>query len=147
MSYQIVYPYPAVMTIDAESFKDAVKFYAKMNYNYTINSLIIKDQSRYMRADLNYYNDGKKKKVGISLFPTVWPVEEDGRINTDMFPYTPTVTYDTKEYPSTTYLEADFPRIVSTAVAVAPAYYPINPITAAPLVPPMIGSIPTLSYF
>jgi hypothetical protein len=42
MSYQIVYPYPAVMTIDAESFKDAVKSYAKLNYNYAINSLIIK---------------------------------------------------------------------------------------------------------
>jgi hypothetical protein len=34
MSYQIVYPYPAVMSIDAESFKDAVKFYAKLNSFY-----------------------------------------------------------------------------------------------------------------
>jgi hypothetical protein len=144
MSYQIVYPYPAVMSIDAESFKDAVKFYAKLNYNYSINSLIIKDQSRYMRADLNYFNEGKKKKVGISLFPTVWPVEEDGRINMDMFPYTPTVTYDTKEYPATTYLEADFvPRIVANPVAVV-----ASPLAVAPLLPPIVSGLPSiLSYY
>jgi len=135
MSYQIVYPYPAVMTIDAESFKDAVKYYAKLNYNYAINSLIIKDQNRYMRADLNYYNDGKKKKVGISLFPTVWPVESDGRINMDMFPYTPTISYDTKEYPSTTYLEADFvPRIIPVGSPVVVS----NPTWSAPLLPPIL---------
>jgi len=137
MSYQIVYPYPAVMSIDADSFKDAVKFYAKLNYNYSINSLIIKDQSRYMRADLNYFNEGKKKKVGISLFPTVWPVEDDGRINMDMFPYTPTVTYDTKEYPATTYLEADFvPRIIANPVTVV-----ANPLAVAPLLPPIVSGL------
>lgn len=138
MSYQIVYPYPAVMSIDADSFKDAVKFYAKLNYNFAINSLIIKDQNRYMRADLNYFNEGKKKKVGISLFPTVWPVEDNGRINMDMFPYTPTVTYDTREYPATTYLEADFvPRIVTNPMAVV-----------SPLLPPIVSGLPAVvSYW
>ena len=88
-----------------------------------------------MRADLNYFNEGKKKKVGISLFPTVWPVEDDGRINMDMFPYTPTVTYDTKEYPATTYLEAEFvPRIVANPIAVV-----ASPLAVAPLLPPIVS--------
>jgi len=111
MNYQIVYPYSALMTINADNFKDALKKYAKLNYNYSINSLIITDQARHMRANLKYYNNGNANKVAISMVPTVWPVDKkgrltDGQIKTDLWPLTPQVTYDTKEYPATTYIEA-----------------------------------------
>ena len=123
MSYQIVYPYPAVMTINADNFKDAIKQYAKMNYNYSINSLIITDQSRYMQANLKYYNNGLANKVAISMTPTVWPTDKkgrltDGKIQTDLWPLVPQVTYDTKEYPATTYVEGGF----------VPAIVPLNPL-------------------
>ena len=111
MNYQIVYPYSALMTISADNFKEALKKYAKLNYNYSINSLIITDQARYMRANLKYYNNGDANKVAISMAPTIWPVDKkgrltDGQIKTDLWPLTPQVTYDTKEYPATTYIEA-----------------------------------------
>ena len=128
MSYQIVYPYPAVMTINADNFKSAIKQYAKMNYNYSINSLIITDQTRYMRANLKYYNNGKANKVAISMAPTIWPTDKkgritDGQIKTDLWPLVPQVTYDTKEYPATTYIEGGF---VPSIVPISP-YGPYGP--------------------
>ena len=131
MIYQVVYPY--VMSINADSFKNAVKNYVKMNQNLTLASLIITDQSRkYMKANLNYYNVDDKKKVSISLLPTIWPsvpllpsmpllpsvplgIKKDGEIVSPLntWPYSPSITYDTKEYPSTTFIEGGFmPRII-----------------------------------
>ena len=130
MSYQIVYPYPAAMTIDAESFKDAVKSFAKLNYNLSINSLIIRDQYKYMKADLKYYKKDNRKTVGISLMPTVWPVGKDGKIGLDMWPLAPSISYDTKEYPATQYLEFE-PKIVP--------FVPVVGLDAAPLLPPLFS--------
>jgi hypothetical protein len=99
MSFQIVWPYSAAMSLDGDSFKDALKQYAKMKHDLSINSLIITDQYRYMRANLNYYNQGPKRKVGITITPTAWPLG-------------PQVSYDTRDYPAETYITGDFPRIV-----------------------------------
>jgi hypothetical protein len=62
--------------------------------------------------------NGKANKVAISMAPTVWPTDKkgrltDGQIKTDLWPLTPQITYDTKEYPATTYIEGGFvPSIV-----------------------------------
>ena len=117
MSFQIVYPIP--MAISADSFKDAVKQYVKLNYDVNIASLILTDQYRYMKANLKYYKDGPKDKVGISLFPTTWSADSSGALKPNMWPYSPQITYDTKEYPRTTYLES--PVFV-------PSIIPINPL-------------------
>ena len=119
MSYQIVYP--ITMAIDADSFKDAVKQYAKLNYSANIASLVITDRQRYMRANLKYYTEGYKNKVGISLFPTVWPLNSTDSlfIGPNTWPYTTQVSYDTKEYPKTTFVET--PAFVPTIV-------PFNPL-------------------
>jgi len=128
MSYQIVYPYPAVMAIDADNFKEAIKKYAKMNYNYSINSLIITDQQKYMKANLKYYNNGNANKVAISMGPTIWPTDSKGRLtngkmNLDFWPLTPQVTYDTKENPATTYVEGGFiPTIVPVTTPLPVVY-------------------------
>ncbi len=121
MSFNIVYP--IAMTIDANSFKDAVKKYVKLNYDMSIQSLILTDQYRYMKANLNYFKNENKNKVAISLYPTVWPlsVNKEGKINTDFWPFTPQVSYDTKEYPATTYVNGPFvPKIIPLAPLVSP---------------------------
>ena len=124
MSFQIVYPIP--MTISADSFKDAVKQYVKLNYSMNIANIIVTDQYRYMKANLKYYKEGPKSKVGISLFPTVWPnssliVNPDNSLSTPLntFPYSPQISYDTKEYPRTTFVES--PVFVPNIV-------PLNPL-------------------
>jgi hypothetical protein len=119
MSFQIVYP--IAMSINAGSFKDAIKQYVKFNHDVNIANIIITDQQRYMKANLKYYNEGQKNKVGISLFPTVWPLNSTDSlfIRPNMWPYDTQITYDTKEYPRSTYLES--PVFV-------PSIVPLNPL-------------------
>ena len=119
MSFQIVYP--IAMSINAGSFKDAIKQYVKFNHDVNIANIIITDQQRYMKANLKYYNEGQKNKVGISLFPTVWPLNGTDSlfIRPNMWPYDTQITYDTKEYPRSTYLES--PVFI-------PSIVPLNPL-------------------
>ena len=136
MVYQIVHP--IVMSIDGNSFKTAVKNFSKLNYDLNLNSIIITDQVKHMNANLRYFNDGSKKKVHISMSPTTWPLPNYSNglisplnqwgapglyINSDkeiisplsQWPYSPEISYDTKEYPAETYLEL-------------PAFLPSTPI-------------------
>lgn len=146
MIFQVVHP--VVMTIDGESFKDAVKNFAKLNYDLNLSSIIITDQlNHYRQANLKYYSDDNKQKVGISLIPTVWPLagalavdNASGQIlsPSNMWPFSPTISYDTKEYPATTFLEAPFvPRIVSvgTSSLLSPLVTPLPS-----LVPPFLNT-------
>ena len=150
MIFQVVHPY--VMSINADSFKNAVKNYVKMNQNLNLTSLIIADhQSRYMKANLNYYNINDKKKVSISLLPTVWPsgpllpsmplgIKKDGEIMSPLtsWPYSPSITYDTKEYPSTTFIEGGFmPRIIPLNSGLGPLVSPLSNI----MLPNLAGNV------
>jgi len=131
MSFQIVYPIP--MAISADSFKDAVKQYVKLNYDVNIASLILTDQYRYMKANLKYYKDGPKDKVGISLFPTTWSADSSGALKPNMWPYSPQITYDTKEYPRTTFIETPA-IVVPKIVSVNPLGSVFSPVGSTPLV-------------
>jgi hypothetical protein len=138
MLFQVVHP--VVMTINAESFKDAVKNFVKMNQDLTLTSLILTDQSRYMKANLNFYNEANKHKVGISLFPTVWPlgIKNDGEIVSPLgsWPYSPSISYDTKEYPSTTFIDGGFvPRIVPLVPSLGPLVSPLPGLGTSVLTP------------
>ena len=56
-TYQVVSP--IAVTIDGNSFKDAVKNFAKIYHHMNLASIIITDQQRHMQARLKYYqNDG-----------------------------------------------------------------------------------------
>ena len=146
MSFRVVYP--LTMAISGDSFKDAVKNFVKLNYDLNLASIIITDQSRYMRANLDYYNKDNKDKVGIKLLPTVWPLGAMA-VNSstneiisplNMWPYSPTISFDTKEYPRSTFLDVtDFvPRIVPliASASLGPLVSPLVPLT-----PPLISGV------
>jgi hypothetical protein len=158
MIFQVVSP--ITMTIDGDSFKDAVKNFAKLNYDLNLSSIILTDQARYMKANLNYYRRENKDKVGISLLPTVWPlgsmglgdagfglnalaplaVKSDGEILSplNMWPYSPTISYDTKEYEASTFLNVPpfVPRVVSVGPVLGSLVDPLGSLTN-----PLVGSI------
>ena len=161
MSFQVVYP--LTMAINGDSFKDAVKNFVKLNYELNLASIIITDQSRYMRANLDYYNKDNKDKVGIKLLPTVWPLGGQlggplgGQlggplggvmaINTfnneiisplNMWPYSPTISYDTKEYPRSTFL--DVTNFIPRIIPLGPLVSPLGPLTS----PLISGIYPTM---
>jgi hypothetical protein len=65
--YQIVSPFTA--TIYGDSFKEAVKRYIKLNRNININHMIVSDQNSHMRANIRYFNQDGRNKVGINMYP------------------------------------------------------------------------------
>ena len=67
MIYSVVYPYPSV--IDADSFKEAIKQYVKINHNVNINQMILSDKMNHVNAELNYYRKNNVDKVGINMYP------------------------------------------------------------------------------
>lgn len=67
MKFSIVYPYPYM--IDADSFKEAIKQYVKMNHNININQMILTDRMNHVNAELNYYRQNNIDKVGINMYP------------------------------------------------------------------------------
>lgn len=169
MLFQVVHP--IAMTIDGDSFKDAVKNFVKLNYDMNLASIIITDQARYMKANLNYFSSDNKDKVGIRLIPTVWPLggltSSDGGLSLGMglgavgalavdsnnqilsplntWPYSPTISYDTKEYAASTFMDVTnfVPKIVPVGF-VAPSLGPlVTPL--APLTGPLVAGINPLS--
>lgn len=112
---------PLVATIDGDTFKDAVKNFVKLHHHMSLSEIIIADQLRknYMKANVNYYYEGNRNKVGINLIP--WTVNANGNLIPNAWPYVPTITYDTTEYSPTTYIEAPFmPAIVPLGPLVSP---------------------------
>ncbi len=122
MIFQVIAPFET--TIYGDSFKEAVKTFVKLNHNLKLTEMIIKDQGRNIQAQIKYYQEDGRNKVGINMFPVglQYPV--------------PIVTNDSYVPPQ---LVEPF---VSTLFPVSPI--PLSPIgLAAPFVPTVI-SIPNL---
>jgi hypothetical protein len=65
---------PIAVQIDADSFKEAIKQFAKLHYHMNLSSIIIRDQmNRNYQADLRYYSDLGRRKVGIDMYPVSYP--------------------------------------------------------------------------
>lgn len=71
-TFTIVRPY--LLPIKATDLNTAVKNFTKMYYNMKINELIIKDRMNYYKANLKYFTQNNKKRVGIRVFPHMMPV-------------------------------------------------------------------------
>ena len=59
---------PIVTSINGDSLKEAIKNFAKVNYAYQFNNLLLADQinNRY-QANINYYSVNNKNKIGIAI--------------------------------------------------------------------------------
>jgi hypothetical protein len=67
LEFSIVYPIESI--IYGDSFKEAVKNFIKLNRDMNITQMVIKDQSKNMQAQINYYQQDGRNKVGINMFP------------------------------------------------------------------------------
>ncbi len=115
MIFQVVFPFES--TIYGDSFKEAVKNFIKLNHNLNITRMIIKDQTNQVEANINYYKQDGRNKVGINMFPVglQYPV--------------PIVTNDT-------YIA---PKMTEAAIL-----SPLMPLSPIPLSPNGIPFIPTV---
>lgn len=67
MKIQIVSP--IVSDIYGDSYKDAIKNFVKINHNMKLNNIIFKDQADHYKANLKYYMEDGRNKVGIDMYP------------------------------------------------------------------------------
>ena len=70
--FSVVQPYFA--SINASDLTSAVKQFAKTYYHMKINEIIIKDHIKNYRATLKYFKDHGHPRVGIRMFPHLYPV-------------------------------------------------------------------------
>jgi len=61
--------HPIIATIDADSYKQAIKNYIKINHDMYIDRMVIQERNKYYNAMLNYYAKNGQRKVGIDMYP------------------------------------------------------------------------------
>jgi hypothetical protein len=72
MIFQVVYPFTT--SIYGDTFKEAIKNYIKLNHNLNLSQMIVTDQTNHMQANINYYKQDGRNRVGINMYPiTSWP--------------------------------------------------------------------------
>jgi hypothetical protein len=67
MIYQVISPMSAV--IEGDSYKEAIKNFIKINYALNIRNMIVKDRLNHYQANINYYKENEKNKIGITIYP------------------------------------------------------------------------------
>ena len=65
MIFQILSP--IVASIEGDSLKDAIKNFVKVNHAYQFNNFVLADQINKYNANINYYKQNNKNKIGISI--------------------------------------------------------------------------------
>lgn len=73
MIYQVVYPFTT--SIYGDTFKEAIKNYIKLNHNLNLSQMIVTDQTNHMQANIKYYQQDGRNRVGINMYPvsSTWP--------------------------------------------------------------------------
>mgnify|MGYP001501309150 CR=1 FL=1 len=67
ITYQVVQPF--YYSISADTVNSAIKNFVKIHHDLNLNSIIIKDQSRHIQANLKYFTEDGRNRVGINTFP------------------------------------------------------------------------------
>jgi hypothetical protein len=67
MIYKIVSPFS--YEIEGDSYTTAIKDFIKLNHDLRIQQMIFKDRQKYMMANMNYYQQNQRNKVGIDTYP------------------------------------------------------------------------------
>lgn len=69
IQYQILSP--VQVDIMGDSVTDAIKKFIKMNHTLAINNLILQDADKHMYAKIRYFQNERKHKIGIDVYPTI----------------------------------------------------------------------------
>jgi len=69
MFYQVLSP--VVATIEGDTLKEAIKNFTKINYLYQYNNLVIANANKQYNANIDYYRQDNKKKIGIKITNSV----------------------------------------------------------------------------
>ena len=70
--YQVVQPF--VYSISANTVNEAIKNFVKIHHNLNLNNIIITDQKNNYEANLRYFVEDGRNRVGINTFPYSGPI-------------------------------------------------------------------------
>jgi len=65
MIFQILSP--IVTSIEGDSLKEAIKNFVKVNHAYQFRNFVLADQVNKYNANINYYRQNNKNKIGINI--------------------------------------------------------------------------------
>jgi len=91
MIYNIVSPFQ--YEIQGDDYTTAIKNFVKLNHDLQIHQMIIRDRQKYMMANMRYYKQNQKNKIGIDTYPLNYiPI-----INNNNMPYNMFIKINTKK--------------------------------------------------
>jgi hypothetical protein len=130
MIYQVVYPFAT--SIYGDTFKEAIKNYIKLNHNLNISQMIVKDQTNHMQANIKYYQQDGRNRVGINMFPVSSTFPSMMVINNDNY-----VPRNIVQAPPVAVVTSPFMPIPSRIMTSGDSdYFPLSPISPmSPFVP------------
>lgn len=94
MIFNVVFPLQT--TIDGDSLKEAIKNFIKLKHDMNITQMIISDRNRNIQANIRYYKEDTRDKVGINMFPVNWNTPPPIIVNDT---YVPRNIVDTSSFP------------------------------------------------
>lgn len=87
--FTVVSPY--TVKIDAGNLHDAMKSFAKQYYHLKINDFIIKDYMNHYKANLKYFKNDGRTRIGINVNPWTGPIVPGPLISQNVLHYTPPI--------------------------------------------------------
>ena len=132
MIYQVVYP--IATSIYGDTFKEAIKNYIKLNHNLNINQMVVTDQTNHMQANIKYYQQDGRNRVGINMFPVpnTWPSMMIVNNNNDT--YIPQNIIQTPPIAAAMVTSSPFLPIQSRVID--SGYFPLSPMSPmSPFIP------------
>ena len=83
MIYNIVSPFQ--YEIQGDDYNTAIKNFIKINHDLQIQQMIFKDRQKYMMANMRYYKQNQKNKIGIDTYPLNYIPIINNNVPYDMF--------------------------------------------------------------
>ena len=130
IQFKITYPMESI--IYGDSFKEAVKNYIKLNHNLDITRMIIQDKSRNMEAQIKYYQQDGRNKVGINMFPVGYQYPYSYPIVSNNTYIPPQLSNPLLNPPA--FLES--PSLVNSLIPLSPT---LSPVLSTPFIPTVIN--------
>lgn len=72
MLYQVVQPF--FYEISADSVNNAIKNFVKIHHDLNVAKIIITDQTNHYSANMKYFIEDGRNRVGINVFPYSGPI-------------------------------------------------------------------------
>ena len=72
ISYQVIQPF--LYNISGNTLNEAIKNFVKIHHDLNLQNIIIADQNTHYQANLRYFYEDGRNRVGINTYPYTGPI-------------------------------------------------------------------------